>query len=107
MTRDEQADFYCDVLKAVAHPGRIKMIRELEGGERCVWDLQEVVGSDISTVSKHLAVLRNKGIVKTRRDGQQILYSIAMPCVLNLFRCIDTASASQKAAARRRGRSTA
>lgn len=91
MITEEQARKYCDVLKAVAHPSRILMIRELEAGERCVWDLQKVVGSDITTVSKHLAVLRNKGIVKTRRDGQQILYSIAMPCVLNLFRCIDEA----------------
>ena len=91
MTSEKEARYYCGVLKAVAHPSRIMMIRELESGERCVWDLQKIVGSDVTTVSKHLAVLRKQGIVKTRREGQQVFYSIAMPCVLNLFRCIDAA----------------
>jgi DNA-binding transcriptional ArsR family regulator len=46
------------VLKAMAHPSRLAMLEALADGERCVCELQRVVGSDMSTVSKHLALLR-------------------------------------------------
>lgn len=51
------------VLKAMAHPSRLLIIEELQNTERCVCELTEMIGADISTVSKHLSVLRQAGIV--------------------------------------------
>jgi ArsR family transcriptional regulator len=77
------------VMKALAHPSRLMMVDELSRGERCVCELTEMVGADISTVSKHLSVLKDAGIVDYRTDGVQHLYRLKAPCVLNMFSCIE------------------
>jgi ArsR family transcriptional regulator len=76
------------VFKALGHPSRLLIIDELSGGERPVADLTKLVGSDISTVSSHLAVLRNAGIVVDERRGQQVFYRLAAECVTNVFHCL-------------------
>ncbi len=77
------------VMKALAHPSRLMMVDELSRGERCVCELTEMVGVDISTVSKHLSVLKDAGIVDYRSDGVQHLYRLKAPCVLNVFGCVE------------------
>ena len=77
------------IAKAVAHPLRIAVIDFLQDGEKCVCELRELVGSDMSTVSKHLAVLRDAGIVEDRRDGQNIYYRLRVPCILRFFDCVE------------------
>jgi len=77
------------VLKAMAHPTRLFILDRLARGEHCVNDLTELVGADISTVSKHLAVLRNAGIVRDEKRGQQVWYTLRTPCVLNFFDCVE------------------
>lgn len=79
-----------DVLKSLAHPSRLLMVEELSRGERCVCDLTELVGADISTVSKHLAVLKKAGIVSDERRGVQVYYRLNAPCVLNFFHCVES-----------------
>lgn len=79
-----------EVMKAMAHPTRLLMIDELSRGERCVCDLQTLVGNDISTVSKHLAVLKKAGIVADERRGKQVFYRLKVPCILNFFHCIES-----------------
>lgn len=76
------------VLKALGHPSRLLIIDELSSGERPVAALTELVGSDISTVSSHLSVLRNAGIVLDERRGQQVFYRLAAECVTNVFHCL-------------------
>jgi ArsR family transcriptional regulator len=78
------------VVKAMAHPSRLMMIDELSRGERCVCDLRELVGADMSTVSKHLSVLKKAGIVEDERRGKQIYYRLRVPCVINFFHCIES-----------------
>ena len=78
------------VVKAMAHPSRLMMIDELSRGERCVCDLRDLVGADLSTVSKHLAVLKRAGIVEDERRGKQIYYRLRVPCVINFFHCIES-----------------
>ena len=56
------------VIKALAHPTRLFFVEELCREERCVCELAEMVGSDMSTVSKHLALLRQAGIVQCPCD---------------------------------------
>ena len=77
------------IMKALAHPSRLMMVDELSRGERCVCELTEMVGADISTVSKHLSVLKDAGIVDSRKEGVQVFYRLKAPCVLNVFECIE------------------
>jgi len=77
------------IIKAMAHPTRLFIVEELSRKDRCVCELREMVGGDISTVSKHLAVLRNAGIVEDERRGLQVYYHLKCPCVLQFFRCVE------------------
>lgn len=77
-----------EVFKALAHPTRILFVETLAKGERCVCDLTALVDADISTVSKHLAVLRRAGIVSDEKRGNMVFYALAAPCVLDFLRCV-------------------
>jgi len=78
------------VLKALAHPTRLLLVEELARQTRCVRELTDAAGLDISTVSKHLALLRNAGIVEDEKRGLQVFYSLKTPCVLNFFKCVES-----------------
>jgi DNA-binding transcriptional ArsR family regulator len=67
----------CDLLGAMASPARLMILCQLAEGEKSVGELQPAVGLSQSALSQHLAVLRRKHIVRTRRDGQLIYYSLA------------------------------
>jgi ArsR family transcriptional regulator len=77
------------VMKALAHPSRLFIVDELSRGERCVCELTEMVGADVSTVSKHLALLKQAGVVLDERRGQQVFYRLRVPCILNFFGCVE------------------
>jgi ArsR family transcriptional regulator len=78
------------VIKALAHPSRLAMVQALADDERCVCELQELVGSGMSTVSRHLAILRDAGIVSDRKQGLWVYYSLRTPCIAGFLGCIDT-----------------
>ena len=80
--------------KAMGHPARLAILDAVVGGERCVGELREIVGSDLSTVSRHLAVLKNAGLLEDRKQGANVLYSLRVPCVLNFFTCVDAVLAA-------------
>ena len=77
------------VMKALAHPTRLFIVDELSRGERCVCDLTEKIGADVSTVSKHLTVLKRAGIVRDDKRGVQVFYRLRVPCILNFFGCVE------------------
>ncbi|MCL1048637.1 metalloregulator ArsR/SmtB family transcription factor [Shewanella abyssi] len=77
------------VLKAMAHPTRLWLLEQLQQQEHCVCGLTDGVNADISTVSKHLSVLKQAGIVSSRRDGKQIFYRLETPCLLKMFACVE------------------
>lgn len=77
------------VLKALGHPTRLFLVDHLAEGECCVCELTALVGADVSTVSRHLAVLREAGIVADERRGSQVFYRIAAPGALDLLRGAD------------------
>lgn len=90
-----------EVVKALAHPTRLFMVDELSRGDLCVSDLRERIGADLSTVSKHLTILKNAGIVGLEKRGTQVFYRLRVPCVTNFFKCIEAvlrANAEEKAA---------
>lgn len=77
-----------DAIKAMAHPVRLQMLYALKSGEWCVCDLQALSKLDMSTVSKHLSVLKRAGLVSVRKDKNWMIYSLARPCVLNFADCM-------------------
>ena len=89
-TERETLERRANILKALAHPSRLMMVDGLAKGERCVCELQELVGADMSTVSKHLTVLRNAGLVESDKRGLQVFYTLLSPCVTNFFTCVES-----------------
>jgi DNA-binding transcriptional ArsR family regulator len=77
------------IMKALAHPTRLFIVDELAKREKSVLELTELIGADMSTVSKHLAVLRSSGIVKDEKRGAKVFYSVRVPCVLNWYSCVE------------------
>lgn len=79
-----------EIAKALAHPTRLKLIDALaELEEECVCELNQSLGVSQPTVSKHLKVLKDAGLVKKRKEGLQVFYSLRVPCVTNFFSCLD------------------
>ena len=77
------------VLKALAHPTRLWMAEQLAGGEHCVCEFAEAVDADFSTISKHLSILKQAGIVKDEKRGKKVFYRLKLPCVLNFMDCVE------------------
>ena len=78
-----------EIMKALAHPTRLFIVDQLKAGDRCVCELTEMIGADVSTVSKHLSVLKQAGIVEDEKQGTQVFYSLRVPCVLNWYSCVE------------------
>jgi len=79
------------IMKALAHPARLLIVDELtKHGERCVCDLTELVGTDMSTVSRHLGQLRDAGIIEDDKRGQMVFYRLRVKCLTSLFNCIES-----------------
>ena len=83
------------VFKALAHPARLFMVEELAAGEKCVCELTALLDLDTSTVSKHLSVLKNAGVVSDEKRGLMVYYSIKMGCVPGFFSCVQQALEEQ------------
>ncbi|MGB2754809.1 MAG: metalloregulator ArsR/SmtB family transcription factor [Phycisphaerae bacterium] len=78
------------VLKALAHPTRLFIVEELSHGARCVCELTEMVGADMSTVSKHLAILRSAGILADEKRANQVYYRLRFPCAIGFLDCVES-----------------
>ena len=75
------------IFKALGHPSRLLMVDALRAGELCVRDLQALVGDDMSTVSRHLTVLRQAGIVRGHKRGLHMYYTLALCCLSTFLEC--------------------
>jgi DNA-binding transcriptional ArsR family regulator len=85
----------------MAHPTRMFIVDELSrSGERCVCELTEMVGADISTVSKHLAVLRSAGIIGDEKRANQVFYRLKVPCIMDFFRYVEAVIECEEAGCR-------
>ena len=76
------------IMKAMAHPTRLFILDRLKEREHCVCELQALIKADMSTVSKHLSVLKQAGIIASRKENNQVFYSLLCPCVLDMYDCI-------------------
>src|SRR5512147_3076127 len=98
MAKPKTANFkaQAQVFKALAHPGRLLMLDELSRGERCVCELAALVGSEMPTVSRHLSLLKNAGIVDDEKGGAQVLYRLMTHCIMNFFQCVASVREKSK-----------
>ena len=83
MTKEERnrSQAVSAVFKALGHPSRVFIIEKLNEADHCVCELSELIGVDMSTVSRHLSILKNAGIVKDRKEGTTVYYSLACNCL--------------------------
>ncbi len=78
------------IAKALAHPTRLMMLDVLTDREWCVCELTELTRLDQSTVSKHLAVLKQAGIVADRKEGTKTFFRLKICCLQGLWECIES-----------------
>jgi len=83
--RSPLRQFKAEFFKALAHPGRIKIIESLRSGEKAVGEIQALLEDEPASASQHLAVLRLKGIVAWRKNGNNVFYSVRDPKVFELL----------------------
>ena len=79
------------VVKAMAHPTRLFVVDELSRhGRRCVCELTALIGADMSTVSRHLTILKNAGIISDEKRGTQVFYRLTKNYVRSFLGCVDS-----------------
>ena len=91
MTKDErmQSEARAKILKALAHPSRIFIVEKIKDKPYCVCELADMIGVDQSTISKHLALLKNAGIIEDKKEGTSVYYSLRCKCIMDFIGCIE------------------
>lgn len=84
----EEAEIRSNIIRALAHPVRLMIVDILRDGEKPFSEINNVFQVDKSTVSKHLTVLKEAGIVSSRKDRHDTIYSLEVPCVTDFFGCV-------------------
>lgn len=87
--RNDSDRLVAEVFKALGHPARVRMLRALVDGEKCVCDLVEVAGLGWSTVSRHLSIMKAAGVLSDVKRGKQVIYRLELPCVGRFLACLD------------------
>ena len=83
--KHEHIETAARALKAIAHPLRLKIPCVHGGGEECVQDIVDAVGTSQSNISQHLAILRDKGVLQTRKDANRVYYRVGDERTLQLI----------------------
>jgi len=79
-----------EVFKALGHPTRLWIVKQLaDGQEHCVCEFVDAIGVQFATISQHLAILRQAGILESDKRGQSVFYRLRCPCILDVVTCIQ------------------
>jgi ArsR family transcriptional regulator len=84
MERQDQIEIAARALKSISHPLRLKILCVIGAEEVCVQDIVDAVGTSQSNVSQHLAILRDKGVLMTRKDANRVYYRVGDSRTLQL-----------------------
>jgi DNA-binding transcriptional ArsR family regulator len=84
----QKYDNQAKVLKALAHPTRLFIVDQLKAKELCVCEITAMVGADMSTISKHLSILKEAGIVGVEKRGTNVYYTLKIPCAATFMTCV-------------------
>jgi len=82
---DKLLDMQADLLRALGHPTRLRIIRLLGRGERCVCEIVPALNLEQPNVSKHLAQLKSAGLVTSRKEGLKVIYRLRNPEILEIL----------------------
>jgi DNA-binding transcriptional ArsR family regulator len=85
MDKDEHIEMASRAMKAMSHPLRLKILCVLGDREISVQDIVESVGTSQSNISQHLAILRDKGVLRTRKDANRVYYRVGDNRTLKLI----------------------
>ena len=96
ITQDDDIDRASRSLKAMSHPLRLKILCTLGDREVSVQDIVEHVGTSQSNISQHLAILRDKGILASRKDANRVYYRVGDPRTLRLIGMMREVFCSQE-----------
>ena len=88
---DPASESKARILKALAHPARVRIFEAVAESEKTVGELARMLGAKAANTSRHLALLRLAGLVATRKEGLRVYYSNAMPCLLPALACAGKA----------------
>ncbi|NTW59176.1 MAG: winged helix-turn-helix transcriptional regulator [Nitrospirae bacterium] len=94
-------EMQAEICKTLTNPKRIEILNALKTDERTVTDLVNILGASKANVSQHLAVMRHKGILTTRREGVNIFYRVANPKVIEACALMKEVLFEQHAAKRK------
>ncbi len=95
MLEDKLTQNKAGILKAMAHPTRINILESLREGERCVCEIIELVDTEQSNTSQHLAQLKKMGIISSRKDGLKVIYKVNNREIFSLLDLLDRIIAGQ------------
>ena len=84
----EEAEIRSKIIKSMAHPVRLMIIELLKDGEHSFSAIFDLFNLDKSTVSKHLLVLKESGIISSRKTGTDMIYRLDVPCITDFFSCV-------------------
>ncbi|KKL84294.1 hypothetical protein LCGC14_1966160 [marine sediment metagenome] len=76
---------HAEMCKIFSHSARLEILSTLRSGEMSVGELAERIGLRLSNVSQHLAMMRDRGVLTTRREGTTVYYQVANPRMLEAF----------------------
>ena len=83
---ERNAEFF----KALGHPTRLWIVEQLTTREHCVCEFVEAVGDKFPTISRHLSILKDAGVIADRREGKSIYYRLACPCITMMLECLKS-----------------
>ena len=91
MTKSERnrSQAISTVFKALGHPSRVFIVEKLKVAEHCVCELSEMIGVDMSTISRHLSILKKAGIVSDRKEGTTVYYSLVCECLTQMLSGVE------------------
>jgi ArsR family transcriptional regulator len=89
MKNQQRYEARARIAKALAHPSRLMMLDLLGKAEMSVTEITKAVGSDQSTASKHLAILKEAGLIAARKEGTTSFYRVTCGCLSGFFSCLE------------------
>ena len=85
----KREEILAEIFKALSHPTRIKIVEYLSDGEKCVKEIWQELDIPQPTVSQHISILKNAGIISFRKDGVKTCYKIEKPSVAKILKLLN------------------
>ena len=88
LIQEDTLEKMAETLKAIAHPVRLQIVNILMNGERSVGELVKTLGTKQSLTSQQLSILKSRGVLKSRRNGNVVFYSLKNDGIKNIMTSI-------------------